>query len=58
MITLENVERSYQTGAGQTGVLGRISLRIGAREFINVRGASRVRDTAGPGLNQATEVKA
>ena len=34
MISLENVERSYKTGAGQTWVLRRIHLKIDAGEFI------------------------
>ncbi len=40
MISLENVERSYKTGAGQTWVLRRIHLKIDAGEFITIMGPS------------------
>jgi putative ABC transport system ATP-binding protein len=40
MITLENIERSYKTGAGQTWVLRRINLKIQAGEFITIMGPS------------------
>src|SRR6202522_3011326 len=40
MITLENIERSYKTGAGQTWVLRRINLKINAGEFITIMGPS------------------
>src|ERR1700690_779892 len=40
MITLENIERSYKTGAGQTWVLRRINLKIDAGEFITIMGPS------------------
>ena len=40
MISLENVERSYKTGAGQTWVLRRIHLKIQAGEFITIMGPS------------------
>jgi ABC-type lipoprotein export system ATPase subunit len=40
MISLENVERSYKTGAGQTWVLRRIRLKIDAGEFITIMGPS------------------
>ena len=40
MISLENVERSYKTGAGQTWVLRRINLKIEAGEFITIMGPS------------------
>src|ERR1700690_1788728 len=40
MITLENIERSYKTGAGQTWVLRRINLKIEAGEFITIMGPS------------------
>ena len=40
MISLENVERSYKTGAGQTYVLRRINLKIEAGEFITIMGPS------------------
>ncbi len=40
MISLENVERSYKTGAGQTWVLRRIHLKIEAGEFITIMGPS------------------
>jgi putative ABC transport system ATP-binding protein len=40
MITLENIERSYKTGAGQTYVLRRINLKIEAGEFITIMGPS------------------
>src|SRR6202041_2341511 len=40
MISLENFERSYKTGAGQTWVLRRINLKIEAGEFITIMGPS------------------
>jgi putative ABC transport system ATP-binding protein len=40
MISLENVERSYKTGAGQTWVLRRIYLKVEAGEFITIMGPS------------------
>ena len=40
MISLENIERSYKTGAGQTWVLRRIHLKIEAGEFITIMGPS------------------
>jgi putative ABC transport system ATP-binding protein len=40
MISLENIERSYKTGAGQTWVLRRIRLKIEAGEFITIMGPS------------------
>ena len=40
MITLENIERSYKTGAGQTWVLRRINLKVDAGEFITIMGPS------------------
>src|SRR5258708_32354736 len=40
MIQLNNVERSYKTGAGQTWVLRRINLEIQQGEFITVMGPS------------------
>src|SRR6201992_443425 len=40
MISLENVERSNKTGAGQTWVLRRINLKIEAGEFITIMGPS------------------
>jgi ABC-type lipoprotein export system ATPase subunit len=40
MIALENVERSYKTGAGQTWVLRRINLKVEAGEFITIMGPS------------------
>jgi putative ABC transport system ATP-binding protein len=40
MISLENIERSYKTGAGQTWVLRRINLKIEAGEFITIMGPS------------------
>ena len=40
MISLENIERSYKTGAGQTWVLRRINLKINAGEFITIMGPS------------------
>jgi putative ABC transport system ATP-binding protein len=40
MISLENVERSYKTGAGQTWVLRRIYLKVQAGEFITIMGPS------------------
>jgi putative ABC transport system ATP-binding protein len=40
MISLENVERSYKTGAGQSWVLRRIYLKVEAGEFITIMGPS------------------
>jgi ABC-type lipoprotein export system ATPase subunit len=40
MISLENIERSYKTGPGQTWVLRRVYLRIEAGEFITIMGPS------------------
>ena len=40
MIRLNNVERSYKSGAGQTWVLRRINLAIEQGEFITVMGPS------------------
>jgi putative ABC transport system ATP-binding protein len=40
MIRLNNIERSYKTGAGQTWVLRRINLEIQAGEFVTIRGPS------------------
>jgi ABC-type lipoprotein export system ATPase subunit len=40
MIRLNNIERSYKTGAGQTWVLRRINLEIQAGEFITIMGPS------------------
>ena len=40
MISLENIERSYKTGAGQTWVLRRIQLKIQPGEFITIMGPS------------------
>src|ERR1022692_3940967 len=40
MIQLNNVERSYKTGAGQTWVLRRVGLTIREGEFITVMGPS------------------
>jgi len=40
MITLNNVERSYKTGAGQTWVLRRIGLTIKQGEFVTIMGPS------------------
>jgi putative ABC transport system ATP-binding protein len=40
MISLENVERSYKTGAGQNWVLRRIYLKVEAGEFITIMGPS------------------
>ena len=40
MISLENVERSFKTGAGQTWVLRRIQLKIEPGEFITIMGPS------------------
>ncbi len=40
MIRLNNVERSYKTGAGQTWVLRRIDLRIEPGEFVTIMGPS------------------
>jgi putative ABC transport system ATP-binding protein len=40
MISLENIERSYKSGAGQTWVLRRINLKIETGEFITIMGPS------------------
>jgi len=40
MIRLNNIERTYRTGAGQTWVLRRINLEIQAGEFITIMGPS------------------
>jgi putative ABC transport system ATP-binding protein len=40
MIELKNVEKSYQTKAGQTFVLRRIDLKIAEGEFVTVMGPS------------------
>lgn len=40
MIRLNNVERSYKTGAGETWVLRRVNLEIQPGEFITVMGPS------------------
>src|SRR5271167_3997603 len=40
MIQLNNVERSYKTGAGQTWVLRRVDLTIREGEFVTVMGPS------------------
>jgi ABC-type lipoprotein export system ATPase subunit len=40
MIQLENIDRSYKTGAGQTWVLRRVNLDIHEGEFITVMGPS------------------
>src|SRR4030095_5990650 len=40
MIQLNNIERSYKSGAGQTWVLRRINLDIQQGEFITVMGPS------------------
>jgi putative ABC transport system ATP-binding protein len=40
MISLENIERSYKAGAGQTWVLRRINLKIKTGEFITIMGPS------------------
>jgi len=40
MIRLNNIERSYKTGAGHTWVLRRINLEILAGEFITIMGPS------------------
>jgi putative ABC transport system ATP-binding protein len=40
MIRLNNIERSYKTGAGQTWVLRRINLEIREGEFITIMGPS------------------
>jgi len=40
MIRLQDIERSYKTGAGQTWVLRRINLEIQPGEFITVMGPS------------------
>ena len=40
MITLENIERSYKIGPGQTWVLRRVYLKIEAGEFVTIMGPS------------------
>jgi putative ABC transport system ATP-binding protein len=40
MIQLNNIERSYKSGAGQTWVLRRISLTIQQGEFVTIMGPS------------------
>jgi putative ABC transport system ATP-binding protein len=40
MIRLNNIERSYKTGAGQSWVLRRINLTIEAGEFVTIMGPS------------------
>jgi len=40
MIRLNNIERSYKTGAGQTWVLRCVNLEIQSGEFITVMGPS------------------
>jgi ABC-type lipoprotein export system ATPase subunit len=40
MIRLNNIERSYKTGAGETWVLRRVNLQIQPGEFITVMGPS------------------
>ena len=40
MIRLDNIERSYKTGAGQTWVLRRINLEVKEGEFITIMGPS------------------
>jgi ABC-type lipoprotein export system ATPase subunit len=40
MIRLNNIERSYRTGAGQSWVLRRINLTIEAGEFVTIMGPS------------------
>jgi ABC-type lipoprotein export system ATPase subunit len=40
MIELKNLEKSYKTPAGETFVLRRINLKIGAGEFVTVMGPS------------------
>jgi ABC-type lipoprotein export system ATPase subunit len=40
MIRLNNIERAYKTGAGQTWVLRRINLTIEAGEFVTIMGPS------------------
>jgi len=40
MIDLKNVEKSYQTKAGQTFVLRRINLKIASGEFVTIMGPS------------------
>src|ERR1700693_825538 len=40
MIQLKNIERNYQTGAGSTWVLRRVSLDIRQGEFVTVMGPS------------------
>ena len=40
MIRLNNIERSYKTGSGQTWVLRRINLEILEGEFVTIMGPS------------------
>jgi len=40
MIQLNNIERSYKTGAGQTWVLRRVNLEIKEGEFLTIMGPS------------------
>lgn len=40
MIRLNNIERSYQTGAGRTWVLRRLNLEVREAEFITIMGPS------------------
>src|SRR6202162_5778964 len=40
MIQLKNIERNYQTGAGSTWVLRRVSLDIRQGEFVTIMGPS------------------
>src|SRR5919198_746185 len=40
MIRLNNIERSYKTGAGQSWVLRRINVEIAQGEFITIMGPS------------------
>jgi putative ABC transport system ATP-binding protein len=40
MIQLKNIERSYNTGAGQTWVLRRVNLEIKEGEFLTIMGPS------------------
>ncbi len=40
MIRLNNIERAYKTGAGQSWVLRRINLTIEAGEFVTIMGPS------------------
>ena len=40
MIRLNNIERSYKTGPGQTWVLRRVNLEIREGEFVTIMGPS------------------